>query len=429
VSLTRRQLLRAAGASSLAAALFPWTARAGDPPPTRLILFYTPHGTIRDRWLPAGSETSWSLSPILKPLAAHKSRMVVVDGLRIANPYSHRVPHTYDFPALWSGSPIDVSTPLYTRPDHGVSFGWNTGTSIDQHLANLTNPDTRFKSLELGVLCGGAHPATRMIYAGPAAPRHPLDTPQRAWDQIFGSLSTDAATLARKRAVLDMTIGEMASLRGTLSAADRVRLDAHAESLRDIERTLENQGGDCEVPDRPLDLGLERVIDQQSDLLASALGCGLTRFASLQVRIADNDGSLYPWAGIASDGHHAISHVTTQAAYDTLAELYTWYAARFAYLLDRLAAWPDADGASVLDNSLVVWGTEIGRGWDHLDTDVPFVVAGGAGGRLRGNRFLQKPRTVHNRLLVSLAHGVGVPEVERFGTNDDGGGPLSGLIG
>ena len=152
----------------------------------------------------------------------------------------------------------------------------------------------------------------------------------------------------------------------------------------------------------------------------------MTDIASLQVQKGDNDGSLYGWVGLSSEGHHTLTHDQSGEPQRILGDLYTWYAARFAHLLDRLAATPDGD-ATLLDNSFVLWVTELGRGWDHDIDNVPFVVAGGAAGRHAGGRTLALSGQ-HNRLLVSAFHAMGMTDVERFGGADAGSGPIPGLL-
>ncbi|MEM9074023.1 MAG: DUF1552 domain-containing protein, partial [Myxococcota bacterium] len=180
--MSRRRFLRSGMAAGAASALFPWLGRAQAGRTPRLILFYTPHGTVWDRWRPGASPTD---SMILEPLARHEHKLCVLDGLRIWDAYDHRVPHTYDLPALWTGSPIDTEASDYTRVDHGVSFGWNLGRSVDQEIATRLAVTHPFRTLELGVGTTGAHPATRMIYTGAGMPRHPLSHPGRAYDQVF----------------------------------------------------------------------------------------------------------------------------------------------------------------------------------------------------------------------------------------------------
>jgi hypothetical protein len=427
--VSRRALLKA-GLGAGALALFPWVDRASAAPaPRRLLLFYTPHGTIWDQWRPVGSETSFTLSPILEPLAGHVNRMVIVDGVELVVGTSYYVPHTYTMPLLWTGSPIDTTSSEFCRADHGVCFGWNTGVSVDQYIASqLSGPATPYNSIELGYQCSGLHPATRMIYSAPAMPRSPLDDPNLAFNTLFGAINPDieeAAKDARRRAsVLDNVVEDFKHRRAKLTAADQARLDAHADAIRELEQSL---GAVCEAPTAPTDVTSENAIDHQSRLLAAALGCGLTRVASFQLRIGDNDNSLYPWLGLDVGGHHTSSHDSSPASQATLTQVYRWYAERFAFLLDQLAATPDVDGRSVLDNTLVIWGSELGVGWTHDISNVPFIVAG-ATDLLNGGRYLSGSVIGHGRLLVSACHAMGLTDVEQYGSLDTGSGPIPGLF-
>jgi hypothetical protein len=432
--ITRRGLL-AGGAATSALALFPWLgrqARAQSLPP-RLLLYYTPHGTVWDRYRPSGGETDFELSPILAPLAEHRDRLVITDGLEMQSGTEYYIPHTYTMPVLWTGSPIDTEASTFCRDDHGQCFGWGTGTSVDQAIAERLAPTTPFKTIELGYQCGNLHPAKRMIYSSPGNTKNPLDDPAKAFEQLFGgdidTGSEEQARLAlRRKSVLDTALGDFDSRRAKLSSSDRARLDAHAESIRELERSLTGSGTACTKPTAPAEISAETAIDRQSDLIAGIFGCGLTRIASFQLRIADNDNSLYPWVGLDEGGHHTLSHENDAATLATLAELYTWYSKRFAYLLDRLAATPDVDGTSVLDNTLVIWGSELGVGWSHSLDNVPFVFAGGAGGRLHGGRYLKVTNSQTTRVLVTAMHAMGLTDVETYGSTDSGSGPLSGVL-
>ncbi|WP_053232338.1 DUF1552 domain-containing protein [Sandaracinus amylolyticus] len=425
--ITRRRALAALGIGGGAAALFPWLARralAGGAP-RRLVLFFTPHGTVWDRWRPTGGETDFAFSPILAPIERHRERLVIVDGVRMESGTEYYIPHTYTMPLLWTGSPIDTSAGMFCRDDHGGRcFGWNTGVSVDQHIASRLPSTTPYRTIELGFRCGGAHPASRMIYTGASMPKTPVDDPRRAWTTLFGSVMTDADAI-RRRSVLDTVHKDFATRRARLSSSDRARLDAHASALEELERTLVPPSAVCDRPTEPT-FDDETAIDRQSDLLAAALGCGLTDVASFQLRIADNDNSLYPWTGLASGGHHTLSHDSGPDAQATLAALYTWYSDRFAYLLDRLAATPDVDGTSVLDNTLVIWGSELGRAWDHDISNIPFVLAGGA---VRGGRYLRVSDMQLNRVLVTACHAMGLNDVETYGSLDRGAGALPGVLG
>jgi Protein of unknown function (DUF1552) len=427
--LSRRWFMGGGAAAGSALALFPWLSATAAPAAPRILLFFTPHGTVWDQWRPSGGETDFELSPILEPLAAHRERMVIVDGVELKVGTDYYIPHTYTMPLLWTGSPIDTSTAEFCREDHGQCFGWNTGVSVDQFIASqLVGTQTPYSSIELGLGCGGLHPATRMIYTAPAMPRSPLDSPELAFSTLFGGVDPDdlqAEKDARRRSsVLDRVVADFGERRAQLSPSDQARLDAHGDSIRELELTLTAV---CDAPAAPVGVDSQTAIDRQSDLIASALGCGLSRVASMQVRIADNDNTLYPWVGLDTGGHHTLSHDSSAGTQATLALLYRWYAERFAYLLDRLAATPDADGRSVLDNTLVIWGSELGQAWNHDIGNVPFVFAG-ATDLLRGGRYLSGSTIEHGRVLVSACHAMGLTDVTQYGSLDTGMGALPGLF-
>ncbi|HET6585932.1 MAG TPA: DUF1552 domain-containing protein [Nannocystaceae bacterium] len=426
---SRRMFLGGTAAAGSALALFPWLRAAAAPAPMRLLLFFTPHGTVWDQWRPSGGETDFTLSPILEPLAMHREGTVIVDGIELKVGTDYYIPHTYTMPLLWTGSPIDTSTSEFCREDHGQCFGWNTGVSVDQFIAGqLDGVPTPYPTIELGLGCGGLHPASRMIYSAPAMPRSPLDSPELAFSTLFGTIDPDQEQAAkdakRRKSVLDRAVADISSRRAQLSAKDQQRLDAHGDSIRELELSLTAV---CDPPEAPVDVNSETAIDRLSDLMSSALGCGLTRIASMQVRIADNDNTLYPWVGLDTGGHHTMSHDSGGPAQGTLAQLYRWYAERFAYLLDRLAAIPDADGRTVLDNTLVIWGSELGQAWNHDISNVPFVFAG-ATDLLRGGRYLSGTPIVHGRMLVSACHAMGLTDVQSYGSLDTGTGPIPGLF-
>jgi hypothetical protein len=433
---SRRAFLQQLGMLGGAAALFPWLrsdARAANAPVPKLLLFFTPHGTVWDQWRPAGGETDFTLSPILQPLADHRDHVVIADGIEMISGTDYYIPHTYTMPVLWTGSPIDTSAGEFCREDHGGRcFGWNTGISVDQFIAGKLNDALPYATIELGYACGGLHPAARMIYNAVGTPKSPLDDPARAFDTLFGTINPDMQAAARdalrRKSVLDVVRQDLSSHRAKLSKADQKRLDAHATALRDLERALVPSTLVCERPGMPVDITSETAIDRQSDLAAAALGCGLTRIVSMQTRIADNDNSLYPWVGLDTGGHHTLSHDSGAEAQATLAKVYTWFAGRFAHLLDRLAATPDSDGSSLLDNTFVIWTSELGRGYDHDISNVPFVFAGGAAGKLSGGRYMKLTSTRHNRVLISACNAMGITDVESYGSLDNDKGPLSGLL-
>lgn len=437
----RRKLLSClAGTTALAPFLPLLSARAQEERPLRLVLWFTPHGTIRDRWRPSGGEKDFQLGPILSSLERHRDRLMVIDGLKLVDA-GPAPPHTKGAPLLWTASPLLENATFSTGSDADFhQFGWNTAPSVDQFILNRSEIQTPYRSLEFGVRCAGSFPGSRTIYSGTEAPLSPETNPWEAFERLIGSGGLEAQEQdkahAEQKSVLDLVSAEIAEVRSKVGSEDRRKMDAHLEAVRAMESRLDFDAGICS----PLGLGdkidaeapdsTPVVYDRSIDMLTTALSCDLTRFASMQFRIGDNDGGYnYNWLGITDEEHHLLSHTGDEdtSSQDALATIYSWYAERFAYFLDQLEAVEDVDGRSLLDNTLVVWGSEIGKGNTHSFENIPFVLAGGAAGRLEMGRFLSFEGVEHNRLLTSICQVMGLSDVEQFGSTDPGRGGLPGL--
>jgi hypothetical protein len=341
--------------------------------------------------------------------------------------------HSQGFAELWTGS-----------RRNGDKFA--SSLSVDQFIAGQLNSPTKFKTLELGVQSlGSAGGNSRMIYAGSSRPIDPEQKPMAAFTRLFGggvpaTGSTSAAALAaQQKSVLDLVLGEMSTLQSRVSTDDKMKMQAHAQSIRDLEQSLAagptrgcaaptlsnaatpNLGGS---PDMPLQL------QQQMDILTAALACDLTRVASLQVSFGDNDNLFpYTWLGLQT-GHHSLTHMDATADVNAqLTKIYTWYSQQFLYFLKKLDAIPEGAG-TMLDNTLIVWGTELGTYHDHMSWPLPMILAGVSSGGLRAGQYINYGTSFvqHNRLLVSLCHAMGLTNVNTFGGMDTGSGPLPDLF-
>lgn len=430
---SRRSLLSRLGLPAAVAPFLPvLNASGAEAPPKRLVLFFTPHGTIWDNWLPTGTDSAFTLSRILKPLERHQKKIAVLAGLQIKAD-GVGAPHTKGPSLLWTASPL-LEDQTFVRADGsgGRFFGWNSSASVDQVIAEKIGQTTPWKSLEFGVRSGGSNPASRMIYAAAKQPLAPEANPNAMFERLFGARST--AVLKQRKASVDVLKQELDALRMRAPAADQARIQAHIEGIANIEKRLVAPPPVCVAPslgpavEAFNEANTPTVMDRQMELMAAALACDLTRVASLQYTIGDNDYGTYSWLGITRMGHHQISHAgdsDTQAKED-LTNIYTWYADRFAYLLDQLDAVKEGTG-TMLDNTLVIWGSELGKGNTHSFQKTPFVVAGGASGAMRMGRFMQFDNVPHNRLLVAALNAFGIG-AETFGKTDTGKGPLTGLL-
>jgi hypothetical protein len=440
-SLSRRALLRSLGASAALSPFLPLLEAQGQQAqPLRLILWFTPHGTVYDNWKPSGGQTDFTFGPILEPLEPYRAKVNVLDGLKIQAD-GVGAPHTKGPPLLWTASPLNDDM-TFTRADGsgGMYYGWNSGASLDQVIIEQLGPTTPYKSLELGVRSGGSHPGSRTIYTGAETPLAPETNPWAAFKRLIGDIGKTTDELERlraeRRSVLDVLDSELSALQGKLGSADQKKIDAHLTAVREIEMRLQNSSVACQGPVLGTEVDANKasntpvVMDAMISLLASSLSCGLTNFASMQYRVGENDGGyLYDWLGISDLEHHLMTHEadTNVNAKAELTKIYTWYAEMFGKFLGKLDAIPEGTG-TMLDNSLVVWGSELGKGNSHSFDKVPFVVAGGAGGKLKTGRYLQYNGVEHNRLLVSVARLMGVSDMDKFGSTDTKTGILSGFL-
>jgi hypothetical protein len=411
--------------------------------PQRLILLYNPNGTIPEAFWPGpdATETAFTLGPILEPLADFKDRMLILRGLDIGVAEASGLPggpHQRGIGGLYTGSELQTGT---MADGDGSLAGWANGASVDQEVVHRLDPPTLLPSLELGVRATAADVMGRISYSGPGSPVPPMNDPREVFQRLNSGFMNDlsgpeqAAGRDQRRLVMAAVQSQYASLRPKVSLLDRQKLERHADFLNGIVRRLDfgiRPGPACVAPAEPAALGVEDATDMpditrlQLDMLALAFACDLTRVASVQFSTAIN-AIGFPWLDSTAEGHN-LSHrgPSDTAAKDQLTQRARWYAEQIAYLARQLAAVTEGD-RTILDNTVMVWGNELSLGNSHSHTEIPFMLLGSAGGRLRTGRYLQFGSQPHNRLLVSLLQVMGV-EATAFGHRDfGGGGPLAGL--
>jgi hypothetical protein len=439
--LTRRQLTVGLGASLLCAPFLDLLAKparaASGKFADRLVLFFSPNGTVPRLWAPAGSGTNFSFPPgsILEPLAAHIPELVVCDGIDFIGVDNHEPGMRH---MLTAGGTV-------------TSVG--AGASVDQFIASQVGGTTRFQSLEFGVQTSawGAQAQTRMSYSAPGVFVSPEDSPKNAFKRMFGGLVPAAPGGAsggvdrlakRRKSILDLVRADIATLRSRVGKEEQHKLDQHLEALRQTERGLVSPGStgagagaSCAAPAAPIDLdyasneNFPAIGKAQMDLLVLSLACGMTKVASIQWSHTVGP-PVFSWVGV-SEGHHDLSHKddsNTQGVADFV-KTERWYATQFGYLLDALKATPDPSGAgTLLDTSLVVWAKELGDSRLHVGKGVPFILAGGANGYLKTGRYLKLGHVPSQKLLVSICRGMGLTN-DSFGDPSGGTGPLTEIAG
>jgi hypothetical protein len=408
--------------------------------PKRLVCWFTPNGTIRDEWLPAGGEADFTFKQILAPLEPYKAQLLLLDGIKFeregpGNDHM-RGPHN-----MFAGSRLLDGS--FTGGDMGKDrSGWGSHISVDQHIATQLQVPTPFKSLVLGVTPKqNANVRHRLSYAGENQPITPEVDPYSLFQNVFAPIAGEGpaaqAKLERlrleRKSVIDLVSSELTSLKPQLGANDQLKVAAHLEALRAIERRLETTGApvQCRLPSEPSKLDPYANDNHPAmgrammDMLAAALACDMTRIASFMWSGSTSD-QRFTWLGI-DESHHTISHEPDDAgtpARKELIDINVWYSEQFAYFLQQLASIPEGDG-TLLDNTIVVWGNEIGRGNTHSAHPIPIMIAGGSS-LLKTGRKLTYDSVQINRLLVSLCQLMGLGD-QTFGNLDQGSGPLPGL--
>jgi hypothetical protein len=469
--ITRRSVLRGLGGVSvglpfLSAMLRPGRSHAADTTPQRLVIFYSPGGTLLDQWRPSGTETSFTLSDMMSPLNPFIDRLVFVDGVDLnVTELGYGHPHSRGMGGVLTGQPLLNGN---FNTNEGTA-GFADGPSIDQIIAEQISAGLRFRSLEVssawstGITSGGSpHPGNEINYAGASQPIPPSTDPLNTFDRVFSGVGDDPTVTAQRdwnTSILDIVGGEYRRLSAELGAEDRQKLEAHLNMIEEARQGLTAVvSSDCTPPTTinttpgyyddgaaegisrgDLDGGPDGVragvkVPEKglamTDILVAALACDVTRVGTMQW--GDSEAKfMMPFLTEANgtplaDHHHGYQHDRGFQP-EALAVIHKWYAENFAYLLGKLAAVQEGNGLSLLDNSLVMWVTEIQQPGNHGQDNMPFVLAGRAGGSLTTQRWLRVPSQPHNNLLVSVLNMFGV-NVNNFGREGYSTGPLAGLV-
>jgi hypothetical protein len=464
---SRRQLLQSLGLGLAASPFLPLLNASAQtaPRPKRLLLLWTPDGSPALNygssvdWRPTGTETAFTFQAMHAPLEPFKAKIVVPGGLTMSAGGAGEG-HAFGMAGVWTATTLP-------GPGAGVSFdggnghltGWGAAPSIDQIIAqgsgpsspylkaaNDPNQETRYRSIALGVQCQGPNTLNRMTYTAANAPINPEVVPKAAFDRYFAGVTPGGGTAppvdpaiarlrAEQKALVDLLKGEMPKIRSVVGMADYQKIDAHLEGLLAIER-LNNAtqspqpiSASCALPPASAGAtsasngaGFPTQITQMMDIVTSLLACDVTRIVSLQISYAFSN-VVHTWLG-HTKGHHTMCHDGLDRRVE-LAAIDTWYSQQVAYLLGKLDGVNEGNG-TLLDNTLVVWGRENGT-TAHRMENVPFLLAGKAGGALRTGRFVNFPANPHAKLLVTVAQLMGLP-ITSVGNINTNTGPLAGLI-
>ncbi len=345
---------------------------------------FSANGTIFNSWAPQGTETSFTLSPILSALAPYQQKLLILDGINVKSAgFGPGDDHMKGMGHMLTGIELLSGT---TMGGAGTPAGFAGGMSIDQRIVQDIGQNTRFPSLEFGVVVQNADVWARMIYSGANQPLPPMEDPVAAFARIFSGSTLSAAQAAilvqRRKSVLDYVQTTLGGLSTRVSSDDKVRVQQHLDSVSQIEKQLLAQTGACTPPmvtatDLTNIANYPAIGKTQMDLLIASLACDQTRIASLQWSHSVSDIPM-PWLNI-STGHHTLSHTadTDTVSQASLVQINTWYASQFAYLLKGLDSVVESDGSTLLDNCMVIWINELSKGNIHNHQPLPVVIAGG----------------------------------------------------
>jgi hypothetical protein len=441
-SLPRRTFLRGLGTTlalplldAMVPALTALKNTAAKPVP-RFGAIYVGNGANMSQWTPATEGVELELSPILKPLETLQNRIVVLTGLD-------------NWPALDQGdtggqhsrSGVAFMSAVHAKQTEGADV--RAGITVDQIVARELCGDCRLPSLELALdridIVGGCEHRYACAYVNSISWRTPtmplpMETnPRFAFDRLFGTGDTAQARLARQqedRSILDVVTKQISRLHKTLGPRDSVKLGEYLDAIRDVERRIqaaEAQSVALAVPDRPL--GIPGTVKEHAELMFDlqvlAFQADLTRVSTLMLA-REISSQTYGEIGLP-DGHHTISHhgnnPEKQANY---AKLNTYHVRMFADFLSKLQSTNDGNG-TLLDHSLLLYGSGMSEGNTHNNLNVPVVVAAGAGTDVKGGRHLRYPKgTPLANLSLSLLEKLGVA-TETFGDSTGRLDLLSGV--
>ena len=430
---SRRDFLGAAGLGALAPFVPFLNQRAAAQPagafPVRLMLLFTPNGSVPSEFWPTGGETDFTFKPgsITEPLAPFRSKMIYPRNLK--RPRGGGGGHESAFRTMWTGA---------GQTGQGGGFGgYAAGPSVDQMIAKAIKVETTFPSLQFGVQHDGpgANPTvlTVMTYTGAAQPLPPESNPYKMFDRLMiggGSAPTGISqgdlekVRARRKSVLDLVRNDLRSLVPRIDRSDRLKLEQHVDGLSAIEKRLNTPvtggagGGACRgsLARAGIDLkaneSYPELLGIQSSLAVAAMACDRTRVLTMQWSRSFSQ-VRHTWVGVASE-HHTLSHKTSATDQQQKFKIERWYGERLAELLRQMDTIPEGNG-TMLDNTMLVYCNDLSEGAPHSVSPAICWIAGKAGGKLKTGRLLELGTYDFTQLLVTAAHIMGATTITQVG--------------
>jgi hypothetical protein len=433
--LSRRSMLRGAGAA-LALPLFdsmvPALRAAKNPASgqaVRLAFLYVPNGIIPGAWTPKKEGADFEFTRTMKPIEAFREHITVLSGLAQINGR-----------ALGDGAGDHARAGATwltgAHPTKTEGAGIRAGISADQVAAKEFAKSTQLASLEICLdspqLAGGCDSGYSGAYTntiswrGPSTPNPMEMNPRALFERLFGDGdSTDPAarmnSLKDQGSILDYLTVDIDRMESNLGARDRSKLSEYLESIRDVERRIqkaEEQNATMKIPVIERPAGVPAEFEDHArlmmDMQVIAFQADLTRVITFLIGHEASSRS-YRQIGI-SDGHHPLTHHENDPEkIEKVTQIDTYHVNLLSYYLDKFKSTPDGDG-SLLDHSMILYGSSICDGNAHTHHNLPLILIGGAGGQLKGNRHLKfKEETPMNNLLLTMLDKAHVPVPEKLG--------------
>jgi hypothetical protein len=429
MALPALESLRCHGLAAETAAGTAKLASTGTGAPLRMAFVYFPNGAIQPNWWPKGEDRSFELARTMQPLAGLHDHLQIMGGLDHVN--ATPGPDGAGDHARASGTFL---TGVRVKKTAGADI--QAGISIDQVAAGQIGHLTRFPSLELtcdsvrksgncdsGYSCAYQY---NLSWRSPNTPVAPEPNPRLLFERLFGAGAPGerAANLQRRqaqqRSIMDFVLDDARDLQRELTHRDKQKLDEYLFSVREIEKRIEKaeQFGTVPDPAVPTPAGVpqsyEEYIQVMYDMLILAFQTDSTRIATF---LLANEGSNRAFSEIGiAEGHHFLTHhQNKQDMIDKVAEIDLFYMKQFARFLEKMKATKDVDGKSLLENSMIVYGSGNSDGNRHTHVNLPVILAGAGGGTLTPGRFVKYNSVPMSNLLLSMADRLGVNGVTRLG--------------
>jgi len=438
--ISRRTILKGAGATlalPLLDAMVPAAtalAQTAAAPKPRFVGLFVPHGMAPGYWVPEKVGANPDFPFNWKPLEPYREQVTILSGLhsRSAEP-----------PPGATGADHWVAAAFLcaNKPRKTAGSDVYAGTTIDQIIAQRLGQDNLLPSMQLAVEdpgsnssnCGEGYSCTytnTISWSSPTAPLPMELNPQVVFERMFGDGGTPEQRAARRkhdRSILDSLTSSLSRMKTDVSVPDRARLDDYTENVREIERRLQiaMRASTVAPTDMSVPVGVPQTFDEhiklQFRLLALAFQADITRVGTL-LFARDLTGRTYPECEAPTSGFHGVSHHGEDPRQIALlSKINQYHVKMLAFLIERLATTKDGDG-TLLDHSLVLYGSNMGNSNQHVHYDVPHVLVGGLNGRVKGNRHIAYPtKTVPtgNLLLTVL---------DKFGISQDSIGDSEGKL-